>query len=315
MPRILFETFYRIAPSLPGLRRVYAPRLPEHPPPPPGERPLRLEIVSHSWRYARLLDYQLSSLVLHPPRDVRVRMTVFHAPEDEDTAAVLGYFAERRTPNVEWNPWPLEPPELFRRSIGRNRAARGTDADWIWFSDCDLLFRDGALDAAAAELRTRTDPLVYPERVHTTELLDPDHPVLWSLEPFPDVHDVDPRLFGVEDRRDRAVGSYQITRGDVARAAGYCETIPFYQRPVRRWQKTYEDRAYRWLLGTGGSPVNIPGLYRIRHRAKGRKGKRPHRVVQAPSSSPSSARENQRPSPMMTWSRTRIPIVLPACRI
>src|SRR5690554_6264088 len=47
-----------------------------------------LEIVSHCWRYANFLTYQLSSLVLFPPHEMRVTMTVYHAREDEKTAAL-----------------------------------------------------------------------------------------------------------------------------------------------------------------------------------------------------------------------------------
>ena len=43
-----------------------------------------LEIVSHCWRYASLLQYQLSSLILHPPKSA-IEMTVFTAPEDQRT--------------------------------------------------------------------------------------------------------------------------------------------------------------------------------------------------------------------------------------
>ena len=36
--------------------------------------------------------------------------------------------------------------------------------------------------------------------------------------------------------------------------------------------KCHEDTAFRWLLGTQGSPVPVPGVARIRHQAKGRYG-------------------------------------------
>lgn len=272
MLKAVQETWFRIAASIPALRGLYAPELPSTRDPIPADRPLRLEIVSHCWRYAHLLDYQLSSLVLFPPRELEVRMTVFHAPDhDKPTARVLEFFREQEVEGVEWNPWPLEREHLFRRAIGRNLAARRTDADWIWFADCDVLFREQSLDILAQELRGRQDFLVYPRRQRSTGLLPSDHPMLSVPGGFPGIVDVDPSLFG-EESRDRAIGGSQIVRSDVARAAGYCGTIPFYQKPVSSWQKTYEDRAFRWILGTQGTPVDVPDIYRIRHAAKGRKG-------------------------------------------
>src|SRR5690554_1584678 len=53
---------------------------------------LSLEVVSHCWNYAHLLVYQLSSLVLNPPRELDVTMTVFHAVEDERTVRLLEFF-------------------------------------------------------------------------------------------------------------------------------------------------------------------------------------------------------------------------------
>jgi hypothetical protein len=44
---------------------------------------LKLEIVSHCWRYGHFLTYQLSSLVNHRTRKFDITMTVFHVPEDE----------------------------------------------------------------------------------------------------------------------------------------------------------------------------------------------------------------------------------------
>ncbi|MFP4540628.1 MAG: glycosyltransferase family A protein, partial [Opitutales bacterium] len=118
--------------------------------PPPGERAARtgrlhLEIVSHCWQYAHLQRYQLSSLVRFPPRDIEVTMTVYHSRQDEDTVRLLEEFGQRAVPGVSWNWRDLPPPSLFRRAIGRNEAARRTEADWIWFTDCDLLFRENCL--------------------------------------------------------------------------------------------------------------------------------------------------------------------------
>ena len=68
----------------------------------------------------------------------------------------------------------------------------------------------------------------------------------------------------------RAMGPYQIVHGDVARAFGYCESIPVYQQPAEHWRKCYEDSAFRWLLGTHGVPIEFAGVCQIRHLAKGR---------------------------------------------
>ncbi len=271
----LQETFWRLAATGLFPRRWALGSLPNIPTAPTSDsrpdRPLHIEIVSHCWRYHRLLSYQLSSLVLHPPKGCRVTMTVFHTPSDQGTVRTLEHFSSRAPPGVEWSWRPLSPGELFRRGIGRNRAALATSADWIWFSDCDVIFHEGALDAAAEVLAEQDAILCFPRTHGVTELLDPEHAWLQPEGNGEDqIVDVDPDAF-VPEIRQKAVGGFQIVRGDVARAVGYCRSIPLYQKPAVRWRKTYEDRALRWILGTQGTPVEIPGLYRIRHRVKGRK--------------------------------------------
>jgi hypothetical protein len=53
---------------------------------------MNVEIISHCWRYSRLLTYQLSSLVLYPPQQVRVTATVFLTEEDTPTVDVVNFF-------------------------------------------------------------------------------------------------------------------------------------------------------------------------------------------------------------------------------
>ena len=232
---------------------------------------LELEIVCHCWRYAHYLTYQLSSLVNYRTDKLDVTMTVFYAPEDEAVGRVLAFFAEIDVPGVRWNWRALDKEHLFRRSIGRNLAAKSTTADWIWFTDCDILFHRGCLDGLADELQGRDDPLVFPRWGLGTALLAEDDPILERGRRGPALLDIPIEAFvPYGGPRSKAKGPYQITHGDVARACGYCERIGLYQRPAERWRKTYEDRAFRWLMGTHGTPLEVPGACQIRHVAKGR---------------------------------------------
>lgn len=260
--------FYKLAASglLPA--RWFAPDLPRQEQREARVGALQIEIVSHCWQYSHLLVYQLSSLILNPPRDVSVVMTVFHAPQDQHTVELLAFIAGHKVPNVTWNWQPLTPQQLFRRSIGRNQAALASSADWVWFTDCDLVFAPGCLDALGAALQGRQDALVYPRQEQVTTLLRADDPLL-SADAQWSVREVGTSEFYSRDI-SRATGPLQITHGDVARAVGYCRDTPFFQRPEESFAKCHEDRVFRWLLGTQGTPIDLPGVCRIRHAEKGR---------------------------------------------
>ena len=230
---------------------------------------MNIEVVSHCWNYAHLLQYQLSSLVTNAPTKAHVTMSVYFCPEDEDTSRLLDYFGAIDVPGVTWNWCELPRASLFRRSIGRNQAALKTEADWIWFTDCDLMFREGCLDGLADQLQGRTAAWVFPRVDRGPALLTEDDPLLSVSPENLQVRDVDATHFS-ERVRTRATGPLQITHGDVARACGYCDSLKYYQRPSEAWCKAREDRAFRWLLRTQGEPLEIPGVYRIRHAVKGR---------------------------------------------
>lgn len=235
-----------------------------------GARNLSLEIVSHCWNYSRLLTYQLSSFVLFPPTKVDVTMTVFHTEEDEKTVEVLEYFGKHQIDGVTWRWRPIDKELLFRRSIGRNMAALEAQTDWVWFADCDQMFRDDCIDTLAELLPGRTEPLVYPRLVQCTDLIDLDDPVLKQVENGPAVVDIDPSKF-TPHGWDRAIGGIQIARSEVLRRIGYCNDRPRHLRPAKRMTKCREDRIFRHILGTDGVPLEIPGVYRINHKHKGRR--------------------------------------------
>lgn len=232
---------------------------------------LAIEIVSHCWQYGHLLAYQLSSLVRFPPTGATVRMTVFHAAEDERTRAVLDFFSTLDVPGVTWNWQAVERGQLFRRAIGRNQVARMTTADWVWFTDCDIVFHRDCIDTLAGQLQGRRDRLVYPRDERVTAMLAETDSMLAAERNRPDLVDIEPDDFTLL-AVPRATGAYQIVHGDIARYCGYCDQLPVFQRPAARWAKTYEDRAFRWLMRTPGVPLDVPGVHRIRHVHKGRYG-------------------------------------------
>jgi len=238
-----------------------------------ASEPLHLEIVAHCWQYAHLLAYQLSSIIDHPPTRMRLTYTLFHCEEDVDTVALMRHVQARHAlPGVTWNWQPLPRNELFRRAIGRNRSARASSADWLWFSDCDLIFHADCLDTLAERLHGRRSRLVYPDGEFVTELLPAEHPWLHPRLPDDLPLRIDTERFSANPIA-KAKGAFQIVHGDVARAAGYCPDLAVYQRPTMHWRKTFEDTAFRNLIGSQGEPISIPGLYRIRHAAKGRYAK------------------------------------------
>lgn len=232
---------------------------------------LKLEIVSHCWRYGHFLNYQLSSLVNHRTDKLDITMTVFHVADDEKVVPVLDYFGRMEVPGVTWNWQSLSREQLFRRGIGRNLAAKNTDADWIWFTDADIIFHQDCLDTLADLLQGRDDGLVHPRIGLGTSLLAEDDEILERGKQGPNLLEIPLDQFHpYGGPRPKAKGPHQITHGDIARACGYCDAIKYYQTPAERWMKTYEDRAFRWLIGTHGTPLDIPNVCQIRHIVKGR---------------------------------------------
>jgi hypothetical protein len=228
----------------------------------------KLEIISHCWGYSNMLTYQLSSFVNHPPTKCALTVTVFYATEDTKSQAVVDFFNKKTVENVTWNFQALSKGKLFRRGIGRNMVARNTTADWLWFTDCDIIFHENCLDSLAEQLQGKQESLYYPKQERTTEMLAQNDPML-RQDSEPQLVDIDTEGFSLHSR-DKAKGAFQIVHGDVARAIGYCEKLKMFQTEDNRWRKTYEDTAFKWLISSEGIPLDVDGVFQIRHVQKGR---------------------------------------------
>lgn len=238
-------------------------------------KPLKsFEVVSHCWQYSHLLAFQLQSLVDYPPEDFEIIYTGFYSESDTKTVELIAHFEQLNVKNIRWNFQPLPKTSLLRRAIGRNQAAKSTRADWIWFTDCDVIFGPETCSSLRKQLSKERSILVFPEHVRRTALLCKNDVLLDSCKSKVKKFGVDlsvpvPQKFK-QHTFEKATGAVQIVHGDAARKYGYCEQINCYQQPQERWVKTYEDRAFRWILGTHGAPRPIKQVSIIRHEEKGR---------------------------------------------
>ncbi len=234
-------------------------------------RPMPLvEVVTHCWNYSRLLTYQLAGFVRYAPESCYLRVSIYHCADDAPTQKVIRYMRDvNHSSRVEFVPRESCKRSLMRRAIGRNDAATLTAADVVIFTDCDYVYRNGAIDTIAAAMLATNGPRLGYVREHAANIshADGDAEIARCIQPM--LVDVDPWRYE-PSRLRTAIGGSQIVLGDWARAHGYLPNSRRFQRGADRWQRTYEDKAFRAASGLELLPIDCPTVYRIRHSKRGR---------------------------------------------
>jgi len=231
---------------------------------------MSIRIVTHCYanqlpQYAVDLRYQLSSLVLYPPK-VPISFSLCCAIHDEATQRVYYEFQ----PKLNIERVLLSPENLFRRSIGRNQVALGCQEELIWFADADYVFHRGCLDQLFATWRGfaqrpvmmwPTEIMAHVDHAAGDALIEPNREVRGLLE-------LDTGPFSPMRVR-KAIGGLQIVNGEFASRHGYLKDNERYQKPWNGGPRfhTTEDAVYRHYCNCHGDLVGITleGLYRIRH--------------------------------------------------
>jgi len=226
-----------------------------------------VEIVSHCYSesdpcYAVFLDFQLSSILLNPS-SCKVQMTVCCTPSDERTQKVLEFFKNKLNLKII----ELSVEKLGRRSVGRNMAAKQTEANFVWFADTDYLFGDNCLDTLVEYEWEKKRVLVYPRKVRFHKR----HELGDSLVKQ---HDGTVGIFGVNEdefvtkTNKMAWGGIQIARGDHVRKHGYLDGFQKFMKGAEKpFADFRDDVRFRKCCEKKGItlPLRIPNLYRLRH--------------------------------------------------
>lgn len=226
-----------------------------------------IEIISHCFgpKYASLLNYHLSSLVLNETKKTTIVATVIYITEDHATEIVLKYFSKIERPWIRWNFIPMAAEMVYQRPIGRNITARLTSADIVWFADCDHVFGDNCLDALYP---FPGDGIYYPsmlsvcERRHTICAINT---VIKCEVVTPNILNIDQTQFTPISIR-RAIGGLQIVSGDTARKCGYLPNDEKWQRPLKKYSRDDGSAFWRDQLiasGVAHEKFTLPNLYRF----------------------------------------------------
>jgi hypothetical protein len=219
-----------------------------------------IEIVTHCFgeRFATLLNYHLSSIVLNESKPVTA--TVIFATSDKLTTKVLSHFSAIDRPWIMWNFIHMPIQSVYQRPIGRNLAAKSSKADVIWFTDADYVFGDGCLNAVWVP---QDDGIYHPEHEYRTarkskvQMIDA---LLKKSDIEVGIVPIDPSKF-VNTEIRRAVGGVQIISGDTARKIGYLPNKE-WQKPLEQYNRDDGSAFWRNLFTKFGTMV-IPNVFRI----------------------------------------------------
>lgn len=230
-----------------------------------------IEIVSHCFNghlpiYAPLLRAQGLSLIHHSQHQCAVLWSICYHPEDEAVIAVLNELEPALfSVGVCIQRIPLSFGELFQRSVGRNRVALSTEADCVWFCDCDYLFQNGCLDGAILATALVPDSVVYPQVVLITTH-DAGDRIIANMQDKKDLTSDDLFCFYAKNE-NKAIGGIQIVNGDLARSRGYVNFGKWIKPTTNIARGAFEFRSdvkYRGCIGqTSQQPIS--GVCRIRH--------------------------------------------------
>ena len=225
---------------------------------------MKLDIVTHSHNYSRCLAYQLSSLVLFPPKTVDVTFYLYHTPDDQAALNTIEHFKGKMP--CEFVTRSPELGYLYNRAIGRNEVAQATNADWVWFTDADYLFRRDCLDDLNHVVNRRfgENPevnMVHPLNVLVSEQDVGDRYIAEMNQP--EVKDIVESDFSAMQML-RGIGGIQIAPGKTCREVGY---VPWMKKKLTNWN-FHSDMRFRRSCVVRHS-IDLCHIYRLRHSIRG----------------------------------------------
>ncbi len=211
--------------------------------------------------YPHLLSYQLTSLI---GQDVTVSVISNEDMSKGSAFDVVNFFAAD-IPGLTW--YGLKGNEAMRRAIGRNLIAKKTKANLVWFCDVDhLFFSPVEKIRKSIALTPKEATLLYPKIVFGTKTHQVGEDMIKRIDPPCIANSMKEDEF-TPNRIRFAIGGLQIVRQSWCHEHGYLDGTKWQDVPnANEWQETRDDVAFRKSVPGPHMAIDIPGIYRIRHR-------------------------------------------------
>ena len=231
----------------------------------------KIEIVAHCYakkhrHYADGLFCCMSSLVDSRLSGVDVKLTVCCTKDDKLTLQVLDWF---RCFTFNFEICFLTEAEISLRAFGRNKVAKQSEADIVWFADVDQMYKPEVFTQLAEWSWPDKASLLFLKdiKISTTHALG--DALLKKASQQRCLIDIDESQF-TNKHYHTAIGGVQIVHGDFARKYGYLQHwfkngYKGRDNPFKR--RCRDDVRYRRFCGRKAPlmGIDVPGMYRIRH--------------------------------------------------
>ena len=231
---------------------------------------MKLEVAIHCHNYQHRLSWMLSSILQQQGDKPDIVVSISYLPKsgDPNTEEVIKFFREKGLNIIAVE---LEDGQQQNRAIPRNIRAKETEADWILFADCDmvydkLFFEDVKKQLESDRYKDETkvigadrhsldipfcikffeeDKNQYPCEIENVSEVVSKWPVQW-------VHG-----------RKIAAGNFQLARVEAIKEKGGI----YSGRRRDYWRRTKSDRQFRTHMG-GRVPMAVLPQYHLNHDRK-----------------------------------------------
>jgi glycosyltransferase involved in cell wall biosynthesis len=239
----------------------------------PDDIKLSMEICIHCNFYQKRLTWMLSSLLEQKGSIPHIIINISHTDNDGSptTSNVCDFFRDKGLNIVETN---VTQEEVSNRAIARNRQATNTKADWILFSDSDIVFDPMFFDDLQRKLRKELRDIKLVMGADRHSLNDQFCIKYFSEEDkriYPCIIENPSEIaskFPVKYKhgKDTCAGYFQLINGNVLR--GKCKG-KITDNPKDHWRNTRGDRCLRVRAGGRYGIPDTKPIYHLNHDRMG----------------------------------------------
>ena len=232
----------------------------------PITKKLTIEVCMHCYNYQKRLCWMLSSLLQEKGDKPNIVANVSYTPNNGNptTESVIKLFREKGLVIKETI---LTKEQIHNRAIARNIQIKESQADWILFADCDMVYDSLFFSDLQKQLQ---NDLRNETRVMGADRLSLSIP--FCIKYFEeDKREYPCEIENVADITSKwpvwrtcgggtAPGNFQLAKMSIVRARG--SRYSFRQRD--RWRRTASDRHFR-LVMKGRVQIKTKPQYHLNH--------------------------------------------------